>query len=82
MIISWRKKPELTPIETPLALGFRIKHNNLGAGLVEEKIMWVPKSLLKNEFKPGVQMADIPDWFYDRKIDELFFGIKPTSYRS
>ena len=68
MIISWRKNPESKPIETEKALGFKIKHND------EEKIMWIPKSQIRNNLNPGTMMADIPDWIYDRKIDELFFN--------
>lgn len=64
MIISW--KEENKPIQTEKAFGFKIKHNN------EEKIMWIPKSQIKNNLKSDSKMADIPDWIYDKKINELF----------
>lgn len=64
MIISW--EDDNKPIQTEKAIGFKIKHNDT------EKIMWIPKSQIKNNFKPTSKMADIPDWLYDKKIDELF----------
>jgi len=64
MIISWEENNK--PIQTEKAIGFKIKHNEL------EKIMWIPKSQIKNNLKPDSKMADIPDWLYDKKIDELF----------
>lgn len=64
MIISWEENDK--PIRTDKAIGFKIKHNE------KEKIMWIPKSQIKNNLKPDSKMADIPDWLYDKKIDELF----------
>lgn len=64
MIISWKESDK--PIQTEKAIGFKVKHNE------QEKIMWIPKSQIKNNLKPDSKMADIPDWIYDIKIDELF----------
>lgn len=68
MIISWKNDLD-KPIQTEKALGFKIKHNGV------EKVMWIPKSRLTNNFKPDSRMADIPDWLYDQKIDELFMKV-------
>lgn len=65
MIISWKENE--SPIFTQKAIGIKIKHNN------KEKIMWIPKSQITEKFKPESKMIDIPDWLYDKKIDELFF---------
>lgn len=65
MIISWKDND--SPILTQKAIGVKIKHNN------KEKIMWIPKSQIMENFKPESKMIDIPDWLYDKKIDELFF---------
>lgn len=64
VIISWKENDK--PIQTDKAIGFKINHN--GA----QKIMWIPKSQIKNKLKHESKMADIPDWLYDKKIDELF----------
>lgn len=64
MIISWTKDNE--PIQTDKAIGFKIKHNG------QEKIMWIPRSQIKNTIKEGSTMADVSNWLYDKKIDELF----------
>lgn len=64
MIISWKQGNE--PIQTEKAIGFKITHND------QEKIMWIPKSQIKNNLKPDSKMADIPDWLYDSKFKELF----------
>ncbi len=64
MIIYWKENDK--PIQTDKAFGFKIKHNE------KEKIMWIPKSQIKNNIKPNSKMADIPDWLYDKKIEELF----------
>ena len=66
MIISWSENNK--PIQTDKAIGFKIKHND------SEKIMWIPKSQIKNNLKPTSKMADIPDWLYDKKIEELFLS--------
>jgi hypothetical protein len=68
MIISWRRDPSKKPIETEKAYGFKIKHDDT------EKVMWIPKSLIKNGIGPDVCMSDIPDWFYDKKVEELFLS--------
>lgn len=34
--------------------------------------MWIPKSLIKNKLNPNSTMIDIPDWLYNKNIDELF----------
>jgi len=55
-------------IETNKALGVPIIHDE------KKMTMWIPKSLIDN--KKGwkkQKMIDVPDWFYDKKIDELFF---------
>lgn len=64
MIISWKNKEK--PIQTDLALGFKITHND------KTEIMWIPKSQIKNNLKPEGTMADIPDWLYEQKMKELF----------
>lgn len=59
-------------IETQKAIGYRIKNNG------EEKIMWLPKSMISLShnyklFESGTsEILSIPDWLYDKKIDELF----------
>lgn len=52
--------------ETEKAVGIVLKHND------GEKMMWVPKSLIKNNWKQ-LEQLEIPDWFYDKKVEELFF---------
>lgn len=65
MIIFWKENDK--PIQTEKAIGFKIKHND------SEEIMWIPRSQIKNNLKPTSKMADIPDWLYYKKIEELFF---------
>jgi len=59
MKITWTKNNK--PIVTLRAYGFYI----------EGKIMWIPKSQVtipdENE-----NMAEIPDWLYDKKIEEMY----------
>lgn len=64
MIISWKSSEE--PINTTKAYGFRIKHND------EVKVMWIPQSQVE-KFDKEKRIAEIPDWLYDKKIDELYF---------
>ena len=53
--------------EREKAVGIKIKHNG------NEKTMWIPKSLIDNKRGWKEQrFIDVPDWFYDKKIDELF----------
>jgi len=56
-------------IETPKALGIPIKHKG------QTKIMWLPKSLIENnrDWKRK-KIIDVPDWIYDKKIDECFLN--------
>lgn len=66
MMVSFKNLEEVK--ETEKAVGVPIKHNDT------EKIMWVPKSLIINRNGWRKQkMLDVTDWFYDKKIDELFF---------
>jgi len=64
MIVSWTNDNK--PIQTDKAMGFKIKHNG------QQKIMWVPKSKIKNTIKSDSKMADVEDWIYDQKFNELF----------
>lgn len=65
MTISWKQGEE--PINTSKAYGFRIKH------LDKVKVMWIPISQV-DRFDISARIADIPDWLYDKKIDELFLA--------
>jgi hypothetical protein len=67
MIISWKNGEE--PIKTAKAYGFKITHES------QLKIMWIPVSQVERIDKEN-KIAEVPDWLYDKKIDELFFGIK------
>lgn len=57
MIISWNGINE--PIETKKAFGFKY----------DKFILWFPKSQI--EVNRDARIADIPDWLYDKKIDEV-----------
>jgi len=50
------------------AIGIPYKHK----GII--KTMWIPKSLIENKHWQERGFIDIPDWFYDKKIDELFLN--------
>ena len=63
MIISWTDKDK--PIETAKAFGFKIKHNDV------ENIMWFPKSQVTIP-NANVNVAEVPDWLYDKRVEELF----------
>jgi hypothetical protein len=63
MVISWKKDEE--PIRTPKAYGFKIKHNTV------TKIMWIPLNQVERIDKEKF-LAEIPDWLYDKKVEELF----------
>jgi hypothetical protein len=67
VVISWRNGEE--PIKSPKAYGFKITHE------AQLKIMWIPISQVERIDKEN-KIAEVPDWLYDKKIDELFFGIK------
>lgn len=64
MILSWKSGED--PINTTKAYGFRVKHND------EIKVLWIPQSQVEM-FDKDKRIAEIPDWLYDKKIDELFF---------
>lgn len=53
--------------ERDKAIGIPIKHKGI------TKVLWCPKSLIdnKNGWKKN-KFIDMPDWFYDKKITELF----------
>lgn len=53
--------------ETEKAVGITIRHND------EEKLMWIPKSQIENPKWKLAELVSVPDWLYDKKIDELFF---------
>lgn len=65
MILSWKQNEE--PIFTKKSYGFRVIHNS------EVKLMWIPVSQVER-FDKENRIAEIPDWLYDKKIDQLFFG--------
>jgi hypothetical protein len=67
MIISWKMSEE--PIVTNKAYGFKMTHEE------KIKLMWIPISQIERIDKEN-RIAEVPDWLYDKKIDELFFGVK------
>lgn len=67
MIISWKTSEE--PMFTGKAYGFKMTHEE------KVKIMWIPLSQVERIDKEN-RIAEVPDWLYDKKIDELFFGVK------
>ena len=55
--------------ETEKAVAFRIVHNSM------VKKMWIPKSIINQGNPPSwrrVGIVEIPDWLWNRKIEELF----------
>ncbi len=64
MIISIKKNEK--PIVTQKAIGIKMKHNDV------EKVMWIPKSLIKNKLKQNIKFLDVPDWLYEEKFKEIF----------
>ena len=54
--------------ERDKAVGVPLKHNGI------KKVFWCPKSQISNigHWKEN-KFIDVPDWLYDKKIDELFF---------
>lgn len=40
----------------------------------DDKLMWIPKSQIENPKWKEAKLISIPDWLYERKLDELFFG--------
>ena len=51
MIIYWKENDK--PIQTDKAFGFKIKHNE------KEKIMWIPKSQIKNNRRMRYKCTNI-----------------------
>ena len=67
MIISWNSDSDIVIREK--AIGIKIKHNG------DIKIMWLPLSQISDDYKRTYQekrLLEIPDWLYDKKIEELF----------
>jgi hypothetical protein len=65
MIVCFKNLDDID--ERKKAVGIPIKHKE------KIKVFWCPKSLINNADrweKDG--FIDIPDWFYYKKIDELF----------
>ena len=65
MMVCFKKIEDIR--ETDKAIGVRIKHDD------RVKILWFPKSQIEN--KKGwrdQKMLDVPDWLYDKKIEEAF----------
>jgi len=65
-VLLWNDNLDIR--ETLEALGIPLKHE----GKIE--LVWIPKSLIinKTNWKKS-KIVEIPDWFYDKKIEELFF---------
>lgn len=53
--------------ETEKAVGVTIRHNDI------DKIMWIPKSQIENPQWKLANFIIMPDWLYNKKVDELFF---------
>ena len=66
MIISWKQSEQ--PIKTSKAYGFKMMHEG------KLKTMWIPMSYVER-IDGENRIAEVPDWLYDKKIDELFFGV-------
>ena len=60
MILKWKENEK--PIVTEKAIGYK----------VNQEIMWIPKKMLMNPYKPSDNSIEIPDWLYDKKIEELY----------
>lgn len=67
MVITWKKGED--PINTTKAYGFRVVHES------QIRVMWIPISQVEY-FNKEERVAEIPDWLYDKRIDQLFFGAK------
>lgn len=65
MIISWKKGED--PINTGKAYGFKVVKEG------QTILMWIPQTQVES-FDKEKRVAEIPDWLYDKKIDEIFFG--------
>lgn len=51
-----------SPIETEKAIGYRI---------TPKDILWCPKSLLLKPYRDGDVELHVPDWIYDKKVEEI-----------
>ena len=50
---------------TDKAVGVLVKHNGV------KKTMWIPKTLITHISYKHMHL-DVEDWFYDKKMNELF----------
>lgn len=55
------------PIVTEKAIGYRVSPKD---------VLWCPKSLLLKPYKEDDIELHIPDWFYDKKIEEILSKTK------
>jgi len=55
------------PIVTEKAIGYKINAKD---------IFWFPKSVLTKPYNENDKELHIPDWIYDKKVDELLAKTK------
>jgi hypothetical protein len=68
MIVGFKNIEDVD--ERKKAIGVPIAHKGI------TKMFWCPKSLIENigrDIWKRDGFIEVPDWFYDRKISELFF---------
>lgn len=52
-------------IETKGAIGYKVSKKG-------KMILWIPKGMITNTRWFVDKVIEIPDWFYDKKVNELF----------
>lgn len=64
-ILTWNDPSEIH--ETDKAVGIDLKYKG------DIKLFWIPKSLIINKRNwKKANIIEVPDWFYDEKVGELF----------